>query len=132
MTLQAKPQGDIAPVRAKTGMNLAEDEDVATALPMTSIPAAVNVDAQEHDLASASSPLTEARAGERLCVRSVAGSPTFLRRMMDLGLRAGISIEIVNKTPAGVVVRMDGMRMAISPAAGRHIFVAPCPGRVRR
>ena len=85
-----------------------------------------------HQAADRLSPLTEARAGERLCVRSVAGSPTFLRRMMDLGLRAGIPIEIVHKNPAGVVVRLDGMRMAISPAAGRHIFVTPCPGRTRR
>ena len=97
----------------------------ATAIPATAAAADDGVADDDDPLL----PLAEARPGDPLCVRRVAGGPGFVRRMMDLGLRAGAPLRVMQKTPAGVIVRLGGTRMAISPAAGRHILVTRCPVR---
>jgi len=72
----------------------------------------------------ASFPLLLAAAGEDICVRAITGAPGFVRRLMDLGLRAGLRARVVQHNAAGIVLAVDGMRLALGPAAAAQVMVA--------
>ncbi len=77
-------------------------------------------------------PLLLAAAGEEVCVRAITGDPGFVRRLMDLGLRAGLRARVVQHNAAGIVLAVDGMRLALGPAAAAQVMVAlpkVCAGR---
>ncbi len=71
-------------------------------------------------------PLVLASEGERICIRAIGGAPSFVRRLMDLGLRTGGQARIVQHNAAGIVLAMDGMRLALGPAAAQHVTVSLC------
>ncbi len=71
-------------------------------------------------------PLVLASEGETVCIRAIGGSSAFVRRLMDLGLRAGAHVRIVQHNAAGIVLAMDGMRLALGPAAAQHVMVSLC------
>ena len=74
----------------------------------------------------ASFPLVLACEGEKVCVRALTGSPVFTRRLMDLGLRAGLHVRVVQHKAAGIVLALDGMRLALGPAAAQQVMVSLC------
>ncbi len=67
-----------------------------------------------------------ASEGERVCVRGLAGSASFGRRLMDLGLRVDTAARVVQRNAAGVVLALDGMRLALGPAAAQRVLVTQC------
>ncbi len=74
----------------------------------------------------ASFPLVLASEGETVCIRAIGGTPSFVRRLMDLGLRTGGHARVVQHNAAGIVLAMDGMRLALGPAAAQHVMVSLC------
>jgi len=79
-----------------------------------------------HDARPATFPLMLAGEGEIVRLRDITGAPSFVRRLMDLGLRAGGRARVVQHNAAGVVLALDGMRLALGPAAARHVQVSLC------
>ncbi len=71
-------------------------------------------------------PLVLASERETICVRAIGGAPSFVRRLMDLGLRTGGQAQVVQHNAAGIVLAMDGMRLALGPAAAQHVMVSLC------
>ncbi len=71
-------------------------------------------------------PLVLASEGEKVCIRAITGAPAFVRRLMDLGLRAGGHARLVQHNAAGIVLALDGMRLALGPAAAQHVQVSLC------
>ena len=71
-------------------------------------------------------PLVLASEGEEVCVRAIGGDGRFVRRLMDLGLRAGARARIAQHNAAGLVLALDGMRLALGPAAAGHVMVSLC------
>lgn len=69
-------------------------------------------------------PLMLAREGERVKISRVSGGQSFIRRMMDLGLRQGMEIEIISASGNGtLVIRIDGQRLGVGLGIARKIFV---------
>ncbi len=71
-------------------------------------------------------PLFLATEGDELCVRSITAAKGEVRRLGDLGLRPGLHIRVVHANPGGVIIAIDGMRLAIGPTAAQKIIVAFC------
>lgn len=78
---------------------------------------------------SAAFSLLLASEGERVCVRGLGGSAAFGRRLMDLGLRVDTTARVVQRNAAGVVLAMEGMRLALGPGAAQRVLVTHCDGR---
>jgi Fe2+ transport system protein FeoA len=72
-------------------------------------------------------PLSDMDRGARFCVRALGGDAAMVRRLMDLGLRIGVPAVLLQKGPAGYVIAMDGMRLAIDRRLAGRILVRPCP-----
>ena len=63
--------------------------------------------------------------GEKLTVMAIKADKSQVRRLADLGLRVGKTIKIIQKNGAGVVVGIQGLRLAIGPAQAKAILVSP-------
>ncbi len=79
-----------------------------------------------HDM-HAVMPLHELEPGAHFCVRTLGGEAAMVRRLIDMGLRIGVPARLVQKTPAGFVIAMDGMRLAVDRDLARRIIIQRCP-----
>ena len=71
-------------------------------------------------------PLAMAKTGERVIVVEMAGGWNARRRLVDMGLRQGDRIEIVNNTGMGrLILGRDCTRIAIGRGIAQKIMVAP-------
>ncbi len=69
-------------------------------------------------------PLVLADQGDKLIVRAIKSDKSQSRRLADLGLRVGKTINIIQKNRAGVVVGIQGLRLAIGPSQAKNILVS--------
>jgi ferrous iron transport protein A len=69
--------------------------------------------------------LSELKPGERTRVKEVGGSGDAVRRLMDLGLIRGTSLEVVRMAPLGdpIEVRVRGFMLSLRRAEADHITV---------
>ena len=72
-----------------------------------------------------SMPLFLAKQGEKMIVRAIRSDKSQSRRLADLGLRVGKTINVIQKNRAGVVVGIQGLRLAIGPLQAKCILVEP-------
>ena len=70
-------------------------------------------------------PLAELKPGERARVASVGGEHDAARRLMDLGLIRGTTVEVVRTAPLGdpIEVRLRGFMLSLRRAEAEHITV---------
>ena len=69
--------------------------------------------------------LAELAPGERGRVVAVAGDPDATRRLMDLGLIRGTTVEVVRRAPLGdpLEVKLRGFMLTLRRAEAEHITV---------
>ena len=69
--------------------------------------------------------LHELRPGERCIVRGVEGAPHAVRRLMELGLVPGTSIEFVRSAPLGdpFEVRVRGTHLSLRRSEAEQVHV---------
>lgn len=69
--------------------------------------------------------LAQLRPGERGRVRAIAGDPDATRRLMDLGLIRGTTLEVIRVAPLGdpLEVRLRGFMLTLRRAEAEHITV---------
>jgi ferrous iron transport protein A len=69
--------------------------------------------------------LAELRPGERGRVGAVAGDADTARRLMDLGLIRGTTVEVVRAAPLGdpIEVRLRGFMLTLRRAEAEHITI---------
>ncbi|HEV2148686.1 MAG TPA: FeoA family protein [Longimicrobiaceae bacterium] len=69
--------------------------------------------------------LAELRPGERGRVTAVAGDADAVRRLMDLGLIRGTTLEVIRTAPLGdpMEVRLRGYMLTLRRAEAEHITV---------
>jgi ferrous iron transport protein A len=69
--------------------------------------------------------LDELRPGERARVTGVGGEGDTARRLMDLGLIRGTTVEVVRTAPLGdpIEVRLRGFMLTLRRAEAEHITV---------
>ncbi|HEX2188849.1 MAG TPA: FeoA family protein [Longimicrobiaceae bacterium] len=69
--------------------------------------------------------LAELRPGDRARVTGVAGDADAVRRLMDLGLIRGTTLEVIRTAPLGdpMEVRLRGYMLTLRRAEAEHITV---------
>jgi ferrous iron transport protein A len=69
--------------------------------------------------------LAELKPGERARVASVGGEHDAARRLMDLGLIRGTTVEVVRTAPLGdpIEVRLRGFMLSLRRSEAEHITV---------
>lgn len=69
--------------------------------------------------------LAELRPGERGRVTAVEGGGDAIRRLMDLGLIRGTTVEVVRAAPLGdpIEVKLRGFMLTLRRAEAEHITV---------
>ncbi len=70
-------------------------------------------------------PLSELEPGERGKVTAVEGDADAVRRLMDLGLIRGTTLELVRRAPLGdpMEVRLRGFMLTLRRSEAEHITV---------
>jgi ferrous iron transport protein A len=70
-------------------------------------------------------PLAELRPGERGRVVGVGGDENAARRLMDMGLIRGTTVEVVRRAPLGdpMEVRLRGFMLTLRRTEAEHIRV---------
>ena len=70
-------------------------------------------------------PLAELAPGDRGRVVSVAGDADAARRLMDLGLIRGTTVEVIRRAPLGdpMEVKLRGFMLTLRRAEAEHITV---------
>jgi ferrous iron transport protein A len=70
-------------------------------------------------------PLAELGPGERARVLAVAGDVDAARRLMDLGLVRGTTVEVIRRAPLGdpLEVKLRGFMLTLRRAEAEHITV---------
>jgi Fe2+ transport system protein FeoA len=73
-----------------------------------------------HDLL----PLTALRKGQIADVHELAGPPERIRRLEELGLRAGVRLEMV-QSGSPCIVRLDGTKLCFRDDELASVIVRP-------
>ena len=68
-------------------------------------------------------PICFAECGKDLVIRQIAGSDKIKKHLENLGFVVGETIQVVNKVNNNVIVRVKGVKMAISDELARRILV---------
>jgi ferrous iron transport protein A len=70
-------------------------------------------------------PLSELDPGERARVTAVEGDADAVRRLMDLGVIRGTTVEMVRRAPLGdpLEVRVRGFMLTLRRSEAEHITV---------
>jgi ferrous iron transport protein A len=70
-------------------------------------------------------PLSELEPGERGRVTEIGGDADAVRRLMDLGLIRGTTLELVRRAPLGdpLEVRLRGFMLTLRRSEAEHITV---------
>jgi ferrous iron transport protein A len=69
--------------------------------------------------------LAQLDPGERGRITAVAGDPDASRRLMDLGLIRGTTVEVIRRAPLGdpMEVRLRGFMLTLRRSEAEHITV---------
>jgi len=72
--------------------------------------------------------LEEGTAGSRLRVVCLDDEPApLLAQLVVLGLQPGVDVEVLERKPDRLQLRLDGNIVPLAAAAARHVFVVPAP-----
>ncbi|MBW1812685.1 MAG: transcriptional repressor [Deltaproteobacteria bacterium] len=74
-------------------------------------------------------PLTAAKSGEQMVIKSFSGGTGARMRLSTMGLRLGDEVEVVTNQGSGqVVVSTDGKRYALGRGLAKKVLVGPIKG----
>ena len=70
-------------------------------------------------------PLSELDPGESGTVKEMSGDPDAVRRLMDLGVIRGTTVDMVRRAPLGdpLEVRVRGFMLTLRRSEAEHITV---------
>jgi Fe2+ transport system protein FeoA len=71
-------------------------------------------------------PLDRLNPGERGIIARLNGDPTVTRRLMELGLVPGTTVELVRRAPLGdpIELAVRGVHLSLRRSEASHIHVA--------
>ena len=74
-------------------------------------------------------PLTAAKSGEQMVIKSFSGGTGARVRLSTMGLRLGDEVEVVTNQGSGqVVISADGKRYALGRGLAKKVLVRPIKG----
>jgi len=71
-------------------------------------------------------PLELIRAGEWAEIEDIAGEPTWVSRMAELGVRVGCRLQVLRQGKP-CLLRIGSSRLSFRDESGMHILVRPLP-----
>lgn len=75
--------------------------------------------------------LIDLDAGERARVVAISGGRSLGRRLLALGIRPGVELEVLFRRGRGMVVRCAATRIAIGGGMAERVQVAPLADAMR-
>ena len=69
-------------------------------------------------------PLALAGVGEKRTIKSFVGDEQPARHLCDMGFVAGEQVEILSESPAGLILLVKGVRVAVNRGLAQRIMVA--------
>ncbi len=69
-------------------------------------------------------PLAMASVGEKRIIKSFTGDEQMKRHLSDMGLMPGEQVEILGECPAGLILLVKGVRLALNRGLAQRIMVA--------
>lgn len=80
----------------------------------------------EHSMSDKGFPLAMAGEGERVVIARVVGGGALQKRLLDLGLSVGKTLEVVNRQGrGGLVVSIGETRLALGFGVTEKVIVVP-------
>ncbi len=74
-------------------------------------------------------PLALANTGEDVIIAAIRGGKGLNRKLMELGLRIGVTVTIMQKHGGRLILAHDGQRTALGTGMTQKLFVALPDGK---
>ncbi|MEN8129108.1 MAG: FeoA family protein [Pseudomonadota bacterium] len=72
--------------------------------------------------------LSQLEVGARARIIHIKGNRNLVRRLLSLGLREGVEVDIIQRRGRSVVVAGSGTRVAIGSSIAEKLFMQPLKG----
>ena len=69
------------------------------------------------------SPLNTLKSGQEGTVKQVMGGMGFIKKLINIGIRTGSKIKVVNSSGGPIIVSSEGTKSAIGKGAASRIFI---------
>lgn len=69
--------------------------------------------------------LSELRVGQHARIAEIRGGRELTRRLLSLGLRVGMEVDVLHRRGHGVVVASAGTRVALGAGIADKLYVTP-------
>ena len=73
------------------------------------------------------SPLNTLKSGQEGTVKQVMGGMGFIKKLINIGIRTGSKIKVVNASGGPIIVSSEGTKAAIGKGAASRIFIEVYP-----
>ena len=70
-------------------------------------------------------PLIQLAVGEHARIAEIRGGRQLTRRLLSLGLRVGMELDVLHRRGRGVVVGSSGTRVALGAGVAEKLYVTP-------
>ena len=70
-------------------------------------------------------PLVQLPVGNRARIVEIRGGRELSRRLLALGLRVGVELDLLHRRGRGVVVGRSGIRVALGAGVAEKVYVLP-------
>lgn len=74
---------------------------------------------------SAPRPLDQLAVGQHVRIVEIRGGRLLSRRLLGLGLRVGVELDLMHRRGHGVVVGRSGIRVALGAGVAEKLYVVP-------
>ncbi|MCP4407545.1 MAG: ferrous iron transport protein A [Gammaproteobacteria bacterium] len=69
--------------------------------------------------------LSQLEVGAHARIAHIKGSRKFVRRLLSLGLREGVEVDVIQRRGRSVVVSGSGTRVAVGSSIAEKLFMQP-------
>jgi len=71
-------------------------------------------------------PLSMVKSGEKVVIKSIIGGKSVKLRLTEMGIKPGISLEVINNNgPGRIIIGIGNTRLALGRGISQKIMVSP-------
>lgn len=83
----------------------------------------------EKDTGAPLVPLSNLTAGQEGIVKQVVGGIGFLKKLINIGIRTGSKIKVINASSGPIIISSEGTKAAIGRGAAARVFIELYKGK---
>lgn len=68
-------------------------------------------------------PLSSLKAGEEGMVKKISGGMGFIKKLINIGIRTGSTIKVLNTSSGPIIITTEGTKAAIGRGAASKILI---------